>query len=290
MKLVVERPSPLAATELVGCEVVRGADFGCVWHHHPECEITLVRHGGTERLIGDRLSPLTPGDLVFLGPNVPHDYRNQSTPGKRRTRVEAIVVQFMPHLLGEDWLLRASMQPVRRLFERSRRGLQISGRTRDAAEGLLRRMVRVPGLKRMVLLLELLDLLAASRHVKEISSAGLLADPKARSSDRIGTACAFIEEHISAGIYVAELARRAGLSESGFSRLFRTCTGRTVPRYVNELRVARACRLLAETDQTVRQIGAACGFVSPAHFQRQFQLYQRRSPLAYRTAVRRSAG
>jgi hypothetical protein len=35
MKLIVEQQSPLAATEVVACEIVRGADFGCVWHHHP---------------------------------------------------------------------------------------------------------------------------------------------------------------------------------------------------------------------------------------------------------------
>ena len=49
-----------------------------------------------------------------------------------------------------------------------------------------------------------------------------------------------------------------------------------------------ACRLLAETDDTVAQISLACGYATPAHFQRQFQAHQQRAPLAYRSAVRRS--
>jgi AraC-like DNA-binding protein len=289
MKLVVEKPSPLAVTELVACEVVRGRDFGCVWHHHPECEITLVLRGGTERFVGDRLAPLVAGDLVVLGSDVPHDWRNQPVGGKRAARVEAIVVQFMPHLLGEDWLKRASMQPLRRLFERSRRGLHVTGHTRDAAERILRRIVKAHGVRRVILLLELLELLAASRQLKEISSEGFQAEPTAQSSDRIGRACAHIESHLAGSIYVSELARMAGLSGSGFSRLFKKCTGRTVPQYVNELRIAHAGRLLAETDQTVNQISLACGFVSPAHFQRQFQRHQKRPPLDYRAAVRQSA-
>lgn len=268
---------------------MRGADFGCVWHHHPECEITLVRRGGTERFVGDKLSPLAAGDLVFLGADVPHDYRNHATPGKRQARVEAIVVQFMPHLLGEGWLERASMQPMRRLFEQSRRGLHITGRTRDAAERLMLRLVRAHGLKRIILLLELLDLLAGSKQVREIFSDGFQADPTARSSDRIGLACAHIDMQLAGSIYVSELATMAGLSESAFSRLFRKATGRTVPQYVNELRIARACRLLAETDKTVSEIADACGYPTPAHFQRQFQTHQRRSPLAYRSAVRKPA-
>jgi mannose-6-phosphate isomerase-like protein (cupin superfamily) len=80
MKPIVEMLSPLAAAEPVVCEVVRGQDFGCVWHYHPECEITLVVKGGTERLVGNNISPITPGDLVLLGSNVPHDYRNQTEP------------------------------------------------------------------------------------------------------------------------------------------------------------------------------------------------------------------
>jgi len=89
VELIVEKPSPLAATELVACEVVRGADFGCVWHHHPECEITLVLRGGTEQFVGDKLATLSAGDLVFLGPDLPHDYRNQIATGRRRAKVEA---------------------------------------------------------------------------------------------------------------------------------------------------------------------------------------------------------
>jgi mannose-6-phosphate isomerase-like protein (cupin superfamily) len=103
MKLIVEKPSPLAATEIVACEIVCGADFGCVWHHHPEFEITLVKRGGTERWVGDKLTPLEPGDLVLLGSDLPHDYRNDRGTGRRAQKVEAIVVQFMPHLLGADW-------------------------------------------------------------------------------------------------------------------------------------------------------------------------------------------
>jgi len=286
MKLVVEKPSPLAATQLVVCEMVRGRDFGCVWHHHPECELTLVLRGGTERFVGDNLTRLNPGDLVFLGSNLPHDYRNQTSSGARATPVEAIVVQFMPNLLGEEWLKRASMESVGRLFQNSQRGLQILGPTRDAVEVLMKAIAKSKGVRRMIHLLEIIELLAGSRHLAQISSSGFHADHNSTSSDRIGKVCEYISQHLSESLYVPELARSCGLSESGFSRLFKQCTGRTIPQYVNEMRIARSCRLLAETDQTVSEISYACGYVSPAHFQRQFQSLQKRSPLAYRRAAR----
>ena len=289
MKLIVEKLSPLAATEVVACETVRGADFGCVWHHHPEFEITLVKRGGTERWVGDKLTPLKPGDLILLGSDLPHDFRNDHAPGRRLQKVEAIVVQFMPHLLGANWLQHPSMRPVRELFQRAQLGLEVRGAARRRATRQVMQISKAKGLRRVVLLLELLDDLARSKELREIASPGFHAATGAASSDRLGTVLAYIEEHLTEPIYVPVLAAMSGLSESAFSRLFKSCTNRTVPQYVNELRIARACRLLAETDQTVSQIADACGYPTPAHFQRQFHSHQNRSPLVYRLAVRKQS-
>ncbi|WP_063607722.1 helix-turn-helix domain-containing protein [Verrucomicrobium spinosum] len=286
MHLVVEKPSPLAASELVACEVVRGDDFGCVWHHHPECEITLVLRGGTERMVGDKLTRLRPGDLTLLGPDLPHDYRNEHPATGRGQRVQAIVVQFMPDLLGKGWLQHASMQRVRQLFHRSRLGLEVRGPTRRRAALRMKQLSRATGLRRVVLLLEILEDLAVSRELVEIASPGFHAPAAHGPTDRVAPIIAHIESHLATPLHVRDLALMAGLSESAFSRLFKKSTGRSVPQYLNELRIGRACRLLAETDDTVARIATACGYPSPANFQRQFHRHQQRSPLAYRAAVR----
>ena len=285
MNLVIERPSPLAATELVSCEHVQGEHFGCVWHHHPEYEITLVRKGGTERWVGDRLTPLKPGDLVLLGSGLPHDFRNE----RGRGQVDAVVLQFRPNFLGEDWIKHASVSAIARLLDRARLGLEVRGATRRAATKMIEQAPKLRGVGRLVLLLQLLELLAGSDELKEIATPGFRADTDAHSSDRIGAVTRHIEESLSGQIYVSTLARMTGLSESAFSRLFHKCTGRSVPQYVNELRIARACRLLAETDQTVKQVAHVCGYPTPAYFHRQFHRQHGVSPLAYRAAIRRHA-
>ncbi len=285
MKPIVEQQAPHAANELVACELVRGKDFGCVWHHHPEYEITLVRKGGTERWVGDRLTPLRPGDLVLLGSGLPHDYRNE----RGRGPVDAVVLQFRPNFLGEDWLKHASVSAIARLLDRARLGLEVRGATRRTATKMIEQSPKLRGVGRLVLLLQLLELLAGSDELKEIATPGFRADTDAHSSDRIGAVTRHIEESLSGQIYVSTLARMTGLSESAFSRLFHKCTGRSVPQYVNELRIARACRLLAETDQTVKQVAHVCGYPTPAYFHRQFHRQHGVSPLAYRAAIRRHA-
>jgi AraC-like DNA-binding protein len=150
----------------------------------------------------------------------------------------------------------------------------------------LQRLAKATGLRRLVHLLELLEELAHSTELREIASPDLQEAGAGR--DRMGPVCEYIERHLAEPLYLPDLARRTGLSESAFSRLFMKCTSRTLPQYVNELRIARACRLLAETDQTVNEIAAGCGYSSLANFQRQFQKVQHRPPLAYRGIVRRT--
>ncbi len=60
----------------VNCNVVQGRSFGCVWHFHPEYEITLTRQARGHRMVGDNLSSLTSGDMVLVGANLPHDWHN----------------------------------------------------------------------------------------------------------------------------------------------------------------------------------------------------------------------
>lgn len=287
MKPVIERPSLESEGEPVECEHLQGSDFGCVWHFHPECEITLVLKGGSERVVGENVSPLTPGDLVFLGPNLPHDYRNKASSGSTHGEVEAIVVHFLPHLPGQDdFHHHSSMIPMRTLFKRADHGVLVKGDTRLTATHILRHMTSVHGMKRVILLLQLLDLLANSKDLEEITLSSSHFEPSP-SPDRIHAACAHIQTHLTEPLYVETLAGMVGLSRSAFSRLFKQSTGRTVPQYVNELRISKACMLLEESDLTVGQIAFECGFVSPAHFQRQFRIHRHCAPLSHRSGIRK---
>ena len=55
----------------VNCNLVQGKTFGCVWHFHPEYEITLTRKARGHRMVGDNLTSLKAGDIVLVGSNLP---------------------------------------------------------------------------------------------------------------------------------------------------------------------------------------------------------------------------
>ncbi len=285
MKPVREQLAPRSAPEVVACRHIRGADFGCTWHFHPELEITLVRSGGTHRWIGDKISPLLKGDMTFVGTNLPHDYRNDRASGGNTEDVDAVNIQFHPRFLGGDWLEHAEMISLKKLFDRASTGLQIIGKTRDRVEELMLDCLEAHGLQRLILLLEIFRELENSEDLVAISSTGFTPELPFSDNERMGKISAFIQDQIDQPLYLADVAAHVGMTEVTFSRYFRTRTGKTFPTYLNEIRIARVCRLLAETDGTVSEIAFACGFDSMANFQRQFKRNQSCTPTVYRKRI-----
>jgi AraC-like DNA-binding protein len=75
------------------------------------------------------------------------------------------------------------------------------------------------------------------------------------------------------------------LSEGAFSRFFRAHAGKTFPEFINELRVGRACRLLAESELSITEVAFACGFANLSNFNRQFLRLKQVTPRAFRRAA-----
>lgn len=84
---------------------------------------------------------------------------------------------------------------------------------------------------------------------------------------------------------VEALAEEFGMSRSHFSHFFRAHTALTPARFVTEVRVREAARLLVETRSPLKQIADACGFANVNHFSKVFRRFHQRSPGAYRRTI-----
>ncbi|MCU1484805.1 MAG: cdhR [Actinomycetia bacterium] len=93
---------------------------------------------------------------------------------------------------------------------------------------------------------------------------------------------AWLPDHLDEDLSVAQLARRAAMSPRHFAREFGTETGVTPARYVEELRVEAARRLLESTRRGVDDVALACGFGSSETMRRAFLRVVRVPPNEYR--------
>lgn len=254
------------------------ASFPFLWHFHEEFELTLITAGIGTRFIGDSIETYEPGDLTFIGPDLPHTYA--STPGKHGAG--AIVMQFRRDFLGENFFDAVDLSPVAGLLGRAARALwfdpSVATKVRPAAEALS----QAAPCERTVLLLQILTVLAGEKRYRALVGTEYSPALTATTRERIDAVCNYLYSRLSEPIDARAVADIAHLSPSAFSRFFRRTMGRTLTAYVNELRVSSACRLLVETDLSISAIAGQCGYENLSNFNRRFLQLKHVSPRQYR--------
>jgi AraC-like DNA-binding protein len=286
MKLVFEKLMP-GSEEGFTFKEIRGRSFSCPWHFHTENELILALHCPGYRMVGDDLTELEAGDLVLLGSNLPHIWQRDGGRPGQPVPVHILIVQFEENFLGRDFWKLPAAPALRQLLKRASVGLQFTGKTRERVARLMSDMRAASSLRRLALFLTALEALASSTEARAIASPGYTTELSPFNQGRMERVLRFINERLDQPIRMGEAARLAGLSEGAFSRFFRLHSGRTFPTFVNQLRIGRACRLLAESGNKITDIAFACGFTNQSNFNRQFQRIKAITPREFGRQVSR---
>ncbi|GAA4556317.1 GlxA family transcriptional regulator [Pseudonocardia xishanensis] len=106
---------------------------------------------------------------------------------------------------------------------------------------------------------------------------------------RLGDIRVWMADHLDEDLSAAALAERARMSPRHFARLFHSETGTTPGKYVEQVRVEAAQRMLTDTDDNVDRIARLCGWGTAEAMRRAFVGLLDESPAAYRVRHLRSA-
>jgi AraC-like DNA-binding protein len=252
------------------------------WHYHPEFELTLTLNSRGQRYIGDSIANYDDGDLVLLGPNLPHTWCSADRLDARHPH-HAVVMWFT-----ETWgqgvtSALAEMRAVAPMLARAGRGVVFSKAAAEAARPVIETIPDRAPSDRLLRLMEVLALLATDTDAQPIAGPG--ADRRKVDSpdqDRVARVLDHIHAHYREQIAVETLADVAALSPSGFHRLFRRHTRLTVTDYVAELRIGQACALLVNSRKPIAHIADEVGYRNLANFNRQFRALKRLTPREFR--------
>ena len=92
----------------------------------------------------------------------------------------------------------------------------------------------------------------------------------------------YLREHLRDKVTLADLARHSACSSRALSHMFVTELGFPPMRYLIELRMNHAMKLLRHTDHSIEQIAEECGFPNRYYLTRMLSKYRKTTPAAFR--------
>ena len=246
------------------------------WHYHPEIELTFMAAGQARLQVGNHVGSCKAGDLIVLGPNLPHDF-NPADPG---IHCDFHVIQFRQDALAPF----PELADVSRFIDDAGGGLVLENLPREFADPLCSLDGATPA-RRVLLLIELLVSLSESRGLDWRPLSRLSAVRQVtggRNHQRLQKVIARIVDNSSRPISLGEMANLVHMAPPSFSRWFRRTMQMTFTDYLNRVRIEESCRQLRSTDKPVTDIARDCGFESFSSFNRQFRRLRDCTPRQWR--------
>jgi AraC-like DNA-binding protein len=257
-------------------------NFLKVWHYHPEVELIVMLESTGTRFIGDSIEKFAPGDVVLIGKNLPHLWLNDDIYFDEESTLRARCHGFHFHEHFLDNLSNIpEMQFVRKLFERANRGIKF--KLDDTDQFILdveTIYAKNEGFK-LIKVLEMLLQLATTKDFEYLASPGFVTSFERKKDDKIFRVYEYIRNNFTDHISLDKAAELANMESSSFSRYFKRVHKKTLTRYVNEIRIGYACKLLIQQKYNISEVCYKSGYNNVTHFNRKFKSFKGVTPSEY---------
>ena len=262
-------------------------------HHperHPYCEFGANLRGEQMLFVkGEQIKRL-PGDLLLIGPGVPHYAQIISYPH------QLITVYFLPSVLIELGPERDGARMLQRF---------------TAPGALSHLLVRPPPSLQLRFIRDLADLAAEFEHLQvgaemrlrsilvemlvrlfrwEQSQAEEVAEPEAIVDWQVlSRALRYLQTHFTESIYARDVAAAAGVCRTRLEQMFRHALGTSWINFLRNYRIERAAALLNDPRCRIIDAAMAVGFDSLSNFNASFRAFMKMTPTAYQKTVWRQS-
>ncbi|WP_096086107.1 helix-turn-helix domain-containing protein [Agaribacterium haliotis] len=277
MKAVLEK-IPEQARQSFYFSDYRQSRFNSPWHYHPQWELTWIERGEGIAYVGNVIRPFVEGELVLLGPMLPHCWKSDASDGA----VVSYFAQWDDKLLGSHWLQGPEFVALNKLLQASRRGLLFDAQvSRELGEKLVQLGELAP-FERLLSLLSILNTLSGSKFTTLCEHEAVQINTLA--ADRIERIIHYVENHYREEITANQLSELCSMTTSSFAKFFRKTFNKTFTQYLNEYRISRACSLLQSSKMSIEDIAFDVGYRNMSFFHRQFKNQCSSTPAAWRRA------
>ena len=244
------------------------------WHYHPEFEIIFVEKSYGIRLMGNHIGNFSDGDLMFISPDLPHVWKNDQAfyQDNKELFVDVYVIQFRENALGEGFFNLPEFVAIKKLFLLGQQGMLVKGNDHTKIAELIKSVYNSSGIDRLIYFFKTLETLSSTSDYELLSSVGYAKSITSTDTERINKVISYLMENYKHEIKLDEIADLVNLNQSSFCRYFKNKTHKTCSQFLNEIRIAHACKLLVISNLTISEICYEIGYNNISHFNRQFKL------------------
>ena len=206
--------------------------------------------------MGDNIKRFQADDIVLVGSDTPHFWRHDGDEVYQEDSVFSTVMPFVEAIWGKKFIQLPENILIKNLMIKSKRGLLLTGKTRDSVATLIEKIKGSEGTYKLLYLLECLVAMAVGNENEVIPLSYLGFEHQATSSekDRINQIYEYCFAHFKEKILLQTIADEVGLAPSSFCRYFKSKTGKGLTEFLLELTVGNACRLLQQNNLNIKQI------------------------------------
>jgi AraC-like DNA-binding protein/mannose-6-phosphate isomerase-like protein (cupin superfamily) len=275
---------PKSTNSGLAIKLLNQKNFPFYWHYNSCFELTLINAGKGRRYIGDNISEFRAGELILIAPNLPHSWCSY----ENKKNCRAVVVHFERRYFGDDFFETADMRSVKKLLNLAAIGVLFDEQTVSKLNKDFLNLPQKQGWQRVASFIEILGRLSDSPN-KTISSTGCFTCLDKPAQERFSRVCNYIDTRFAdSEISKSMVASQIHMSPSRFSSFFKSACGKSYIEYLNEIRIANACKKLIETDNTITDICFGVGFNNTANFNRHFIRLKKQTPRQYRLTFKQN--
>ena len=254
------------------------------WHYHQEFELSFITEGSGKRIVGDSVEEFHPGDLIFIGPRIPHVWFSEQPKLDQHSgrTLESVYLLFNQDILPEELTSLPEFHYVNRALHLSERGMRITGDTLNQVSRIMLQLPYIYGIRRLMLFYEIMDLIGRSESFRFLASESYVRSKFETASNRVKGIHEFLMLNYREEINLEDIAEIVHMAPASACRFFKSNTGLTIFEYLNKIKIDYACKLLLNTDLNVVDISYDCGFNNLSHFNKQFRKFIGTTPTQFR--------
>ncbi len=251
---------------------------------HKDYELKLITSGHGKRIVGNNISAFENGDLILVGPDLPHGH--EFIQSEQSNLPECLALIISESFITGGLALSGELDTIRQLFARAMKGLAFKANKLHEIATQLRYLAQLNGFESFIVLMKLLNTLTEIEDQEIISLTPELPLSYYKDIDQIKIVYDFVLRNLQNTITLDTAAGLLHMAPGSFCRFFKKRTGKSFIQYVKDIRVSRACNLLSNSELPIAQICFESGYSNLANFNFYFKSIMKMTPSEYRKNFR----